>query len=121
MKVSYFSEPIKEILNLTPNLEYIKNIYNRITDLILIRNKKENNDKNITLKEDIYIKNLTYKIGLNYLIKDINLKIKYGTKIILYGKSGIGKSTLMKIIIKYLDDYEGNIYLGKINLKFKSK
>ena len=115
--IYYFSTPIKDILDLIPNLEYIKNIYNRVNDLVIIRDNKEIQDKNISIKEDIYIKNLSYKIGLNYLIKNINIKIKYGEKYLIYGKSGIGKSTIMKILVKYLDNYEGDIYFGNINLK----
>ena len=115
--IYYFSTPIKDILDLIPNLEYIKNIYNRVNDLVIIRDNKEIQDKNTSIKEDIYIKNLSYKIGLNYLINNINIKIKYGEKYLIYGKSGIGKSTIMKILVKYLDNYEGEIYFGNINLK----
>ena len=39
--VYYFIEPIKEIFDLGPNINYLKNIYIRINDLLLI---KENND-----------------------------------------------------------------------------
>ena len=37
--------------------------------------------------------------------------------ILIYGTSGIGKSTILKILLKYIDDYEGNIYLDQINIK----
>lgn len=115
--IYYFSSPIKDILDISPSIEYLKNIYNRINDLIIMRNEKQIEEKNIILKKDIIIENLSYKIGLNYLLKNINLKIKYGTKILIYGKSGIGKSTIMKILMKYINEYEGNIKIGKINLK----
>lgn len=115
--IYYFSTPIKDILDLIPNLEYIKNVYNRVNDLIIMRDSSELQDKIINIKEDIDIKNLSYKIGLGYLIKNINIKIKYGEKYLIYGKSGIGKSTIMKILVKYLDDYEGEIHFGNINLK----
>ena len=47
----------------------------------------------------------------------MDIKIKYGSKFLIHGNSGIGKSTIMKILMKYLNEYEGNIYLGKQNLK----
>ena len=52
---------------------------------------------------------------------NVSLKIKYGTKYLLYGESGIGKSTIIKILIKYINDYEGDIYFGDLNLKDISK
>lgn len=115
--VYYFSEPIKNILDLEPNLNYIRNIYNRINDLLLIKSKESDIciDK---IKGDIKIENLSYSYnGINNLFNNVNLKIKYGSKILIYGKSGNGKSTIMKIILKYLNDYDGNIYIGNINLK----
>ena len=114
--IYYFTEPIKELLDIHPNLTYMKNIFNRINDIIIITEKKEDTKvKNI--KNDIIITKLSYKNGLNKLFENINANIKYGSKILVYGKSGVGKSTIMKILMKYIDDYEGEIYFGKINLK----
>ena len=71
----------------------------------------------IEIKTDITIENLNYKNGLNDMFENVNLNIKYGSKILIYGKSGVGKSTIMKILMKYFEDYEGNVYLGNVNLK----
>ena len=35
----------------------------------------------------------------------------------IYAPSGRGKSTILKIILKYLTDYNGNIYINDINIK----
>ncbi len=114
--IYYFTDPLKEILDLEPSFEYMKNIYNRINDILIIKTKKRSRKvKNI--KEDIKIENLGYKNGINKLFSNVNLNIKYGTQVLIYGNSGIGKSTIMKILMKYLDEYEGNIYLGNVNLK----
>ena len=60
---------------------------------------------------DIVIKNLGYKVnGIDYIFNNISLNIKYGSKYLIYGKSGSGKSTIIKILLKYLSEYEGNIY-----------
>lgn len=114
--ISYFSMPIKDILDLEPIILYMKNIYNRINDIIMVRqNDKQEVEKKI--KEDIIIKDLTYKRGNKRLFDNVNLKIMYGDKVLIYGNSGIGKSTIMKVIMKYLEEYEGDIYFGNINLK----
>jgi ABC-type polar amino acid transport system ATPase subunit len=44
------------------------------------------------------IKNLSKKFHNNYILKDINLTLKPGTVSILLGKSGVGKSTLLRVL-----------------------
>ena len=75
-------------------------------------------ESNYNLKGDIIIKNLSYSHNkINNLFENINLEIKYGSKFLIYGKSGSGKSTLIKIILKYLEDYKGEVYINNINIK----
>ena len=113
----YFTEPIKNILDLEPNISHIKGIYNRINDLLLV-NSKDAIDTDTTIKGDIIIDNLSYSYN-NYdvLFKNINFKINYGSKHLLYGNSGSGKSTILKILLKYLDDYGGRILINNRNIK----
>ena len=116
--IYYFSDPIKEILDLEPNINYIKNIYNRINDLLIMKNNNENDVCIDNIKGDIIIDNLSYSHdGIKNTFSNVNMNIKYGSKYLIYGNSGIGKSTIMKIILKYLNDYKGDIYIGNINLK----
>ena len=116
--IYYFSDPIKEILDLEPNINYIKNIYNRINDLLIMKNNNGNDVCIDNIKGDIIIDNLSYSHdGIKNTFSNVNMNIKYGSKYLIYGNSGIGKSTIMKIILKYLNDYKGDIYIGNINLK----
>ena len=115
--IYYFNEPIKNILDLTPNINYLNNIYKRIYDLIIMKSKNYNSI-NSDLKGDIVIKNLSYSHNkINNLFENVNLNIKYGSKFLIYGQSGSGKSTLIKILLKYLEDYKGDILIDNINIK----
>ena len=115
--IYYFIDPVKELSNLILEFTYIKDIYFRINDLYMIKNKVD--DYNYyDLKCDIKINNLSYSFNtLDNIFSNINLKIEYGSKFLIYGKSGNGKSTLIKILLKYLDNYNGEIYFDNINLK----
>lgn len=72
------------------------------------------------------IKNITRTASLAVLVKDlsfayanrsknvlnnINLKIDYGEKIGIAGASGCGKSTLIKILLRLIHNYSGEVYL----------
>jgi ATP-binding cassette subfamily F protein 3 len=58
------------------------------------------------------VKNLSKSYGEKNILKDINLIIERGEKIAFVGKNGEGKSTLSKIIIGEIQDYEGICHLG---------
>ena len=115
--IYYFNEPFKSIIDLSYKNTYLKNVYHRIRDLLLM--KKESDEiKNNELKEDLSISNLSYSYnGIDNVFDNVNLYIPYKSKILIYSKSGSGKSTIMKIIMKYLDNYNGNILIGHYNLK----
>lgn len=63
--------------------------------------------KTISLKDIKY----TYDYN-NYILNNITLNINKGDKILIKGNSGVGKSTLVKILCGNLDDYEGKIFLN---------
>ena len=111
----YLIEPIKNLTNIDYDYIYIKNVFNRISDLLLV---KPNNylESNKSIVGEVRIKNLSYKID-EYIFKNISFNIPYGSKFLIYGSSGSGKSTIIKIMLKYLNEYEGNVYIDDINLK----
>jgi len=57
----------------------------------------------------------------NLVFKDINLKIKEGNIVGILGRSGSGKSVLLKILMKYLTPTSGNLRVnGKIGFSSQS-
>lgn len=114
--IYYFTDSLKSILDLEPNINYIKNVYRRINDLLLVTTKEEL-ATNRFIVGDIVISNLSYTNSLIPLFDNVSLKIEYGSKFLLYGESGSGKSTLIKILLKYLEDYKGEILIDNKNIK----
>lgn len=114
--IYYFTDPLKSILNLEPNINYIKNVYRRINDLLLVTTKEEL-ATNKFIDGDIVINNLSYNNSLIPLFENVSFKIKYGSKFLIYGDSGSGKSTIIKILLKYIEDYSGEILIDNINIK----
>jgi len=43
--------------------------------------------------------------------------VKKGEKVMLFGESGIGKSTIFNIIMGLITDYEGDVFVNGINLR----
>jgi phospholipid/cholesterol/gamma-HCH transport system ATP-binding protein len=60
------------------------------------------------------IENLKISFGDNHVLKGVNLEVKKGENVVVLGKSGSGKSVLIKCIVRLLDIDEGSItVLGK--------
>ncbi len=51
------------------------------------------------------------------VLKNFNLKIKAGQKIALVGETGIGKSTILKLILRFYEIQEGEITIDGKNIK----
>lgn len=87
--------------------------------------KEENSNEGIEISkiELIEIFDLSYKYPNSgkYVLQNINLKIERGQLLAIMGKNGSGKSTLLKLISGYYADYEGEIFINKINLKELNK
>ena len=119
--LSFFLEPIKNIIELDNNINEAKNALKRVLELISINKDKGILDKNI--KGDIEFKSLTYTFDNRYnVLKNINLKIKSGTKTVIIGKSGSGKSTLFKLLMRYYDVDMNKIFIDGVDINnYKDK
>lgn len=67
----------------------------------------------------IVFENVSKKFDESYIIKNFTLKIEGGSKTLIYGKSGIGKTTIIKLILGFITPDEGEIYYN--NQKLNSK
>lgn len=79
------------------------------------RTKLKYQEKKIVMVKEILIKELFYKYPntKNYIIKNLNLKIKNGEKIFINGDSGVGKTTLINLICGLLKPTKGRILFNK--------
>lgn len=55
------------------------------------------------------VKNLTISFGTNHVLKDFSMEVRAGENLAILGKSGSGKSVLIKCIIKLLIPNSGKI------------
>ncbi len=70
----------------------------------------------------IEIENLSKAFGSNTILDNISLNVKTGENLVVFGRSGTGKSVLLKCIIGLLKPDSGNIYIkGKDVTKVSHK
>ncbi len=59
----------------------------------------------------VEMEHLKKSFGTNEVLKDINLKIKAGENLVVFGKSGSGKSVLIKCLVGLIEPDEGTVTL----------
>ena len=70
-----------------------------------------------SFEHEIEFKNVSFRYGEQWVLKDINLVIPKGKTIALVGQSGGGKSTLVDLIPRYYDVQQGEVLIDGINVK----
>jgi len=71
------------------------------------------------LKKGIEFRNLkfAYNSDKAMVFEDLSLSIAKGTKVGVVGASGIGKSTLIEVLMRFYDPQAGGILIDGVNLK----
>lgn len=85
----------------------IRNIVEEITD-----RENESTAEKIDFTEAIELKDISFKYkgdGEREILSGINMRFERGGKYLVIGKSGSGKSTVLKLLCKFYDDYNGTI------------
>ena len=116
---TYFKSSFINILSLLEEYTSFKIALNRVEEIFLISNENFKNNYYYLpyqLLGDIDIHNLNYKINNKVLFKNLNLTIKQGERILLSGASGTGKSTLLKMIMRYIEVEYGHISINNIDI-----
>ena len=99
-----------------------------IDSLNILDKSKKKIDKDlfsekIFLKKSIKLKNIcfSYDKKNKFILKNIDLEIKKGSKVGIKGATGSGKSTLGNIIIGLLDPTEGQLFIDDILINSQNK
>ena len=74
--------------------------------------------KKILLSKEIVLKKVNFKYSNSgpFILQDINLNIKNGTTIGLIGESGIGKTTLINIILGLIQPTNGSVHVDGVSI-----
>jgi ABC-type multidrug transport system fused ATPase/permease subunit len=116
--------PLINILYLNFSI-YKGNVYQvlEITNVLnnFSKNEKLNNlvkKKKINFTNRIFFSKVSffYKDRTKTLLENVNFEIKKGSKIGIFGKSGEGKSTILDLLMGFLEPRSGSIYIDQIKL-----
>lgn len=70
-----------------------------------------------TFLHELKAVNLSYSIDGKNVLNHLNITFKHGGKYAIVGRSGVGKSTLLKILDGQITDYTGHVYIDGQDLR----
>ena len=115
--LSYFIDPLQNIINLQPRLQSASVAQNRLNEVYQVQsefNADTSIQNSAALEGMIEYKHVDYRYGYGTdVLKDINLKIKPDEKLAIVGMSGSGKSTMMvKLLVDFFSPSKGEVTLN---------
>ena len=112
--------PLKEFSKAGYNIPKGLASMERVDKILMAENdiKEPEHPKDITTFEhQIEFRNVSFRYGEQWVLRNVNLVIEKGKTIAIVGQSGSGKSTLVDLIPRYYDVQEGEVLIDGINVK----
>ncbi len=116
----YFMEPVGNLVDLQLDIQEAQISMKRISEILDYEKEEfdeEKKEKHCNMKGDIVFDNVNFRYGNRDLaLENVNFTIEHGKKTAIIGASGSGKSTIVKLLLKYYEIEKGNIFIGGANL-----
>lgn len=88
-------------------------LVNEEPNVVFNSNKQQNENE----FNDLVIENLSFSYDEKQILDNLNINLEKGVTLGIGGESGKGKSTLLKLLMRYFDPDQGRILFDKTNLK----
>ena len=116
---SQFAKPFNDISSVVTELQNSFVCIDRIYELIDC--KSEHIEDSLKDEKEIESEVVFNHVGFGYsnekIIDDVTFKVPEGHKMGIVGPTGCGKTTIIKLLLKYYDYWEGEILLGGVNIR----
>lgn len=119
--VKNFTQPIQQITKVMDMLQTAMAASERIFEFLEHDDEIESGSLEINdLKESIEFDNVHFGYGSEEIIKGITFEVKKGEKVAIIGPTGAGKSTIVKLLMRFYDVNSGKIKIdGRDIREFK--
>ena len=124
--IGQLSGPVSQFIGLSQSIQDAKISMERLNEIHEMEDEEPVDSSLLTYlpeRKDITFKNISFAypgVGNDPVISDINLTIPEGKVTAIVGVSGSGKTTLLKLLLKFFNQYEGEIRVGENNFKYVS-
>ncbi len=116
---SYVTNPISAIISIKYYLSGILPSAKRYYDFMdLAEEDYTKGGQYLLFGKDILFQNVTFFYNREFpLFENINLSFSRGEKIAIIGKNGVGKTSIIEILLRFYDKKSGNIKMDGIDIE----
>ncbi|WP_295589450.1 ABC transporter ATP-binding protein [uncultured Methanobrevibacter sp.] len=113
-----FTTPIEQITRIMNMIQTAMAASERIFDFLKIDVEENPSEEKITeINDEISFENVSFGYTEDELvIKDLSFKVKKGEKIAIVGETGAGKTTIVKLLMRFYDVSGGEIKIDGVNI-----
>jgi len=121
--IGQLNSPVEQLIGFAQRAQDAKISLERLNEIHQLEDEEPTNKQFITTlptNQTIALNNFSFTYsgaGNAPVLKNVNLQIPQGKTTAIVGVSGSGKTTLLKALLKFYDQYSGEIKLGDNNLR----
>lgn len=87
------------------------------TKLSIVGGLGKKSDENYPYAIEFDNVSFKYQDSEQYILKDIDLRVRKGEKVAIIGSTGSGKSTILNLLMRFYDSTEGKILIEGVDIK----
>lgn len=117
--VQNFTRPIQQITRVMNLIQTAMAAIERIFEFLEFGDEENPSSKQIKeIKEEITFENVSFGYNPNEtIIKNLSFNVKKGDKIAIVGETGAGKTTIVKLLMRFYDIGKGEIKIDGVNIE----
>lgn len=117
--VQNFTRPIQQITRVMNLIQTAMAASERIFEFLDFEDEKNPSTKQITeIRDEITFENVSFGYTPNEkIIKNLSFTVKKGQKIAIIGETGAGKTTIVKLLMRFYDIDSGEIRIDGVNIE----
>ncbi len=117
--VENFTRPIQQITRVMNLVQTAMAATERIYEFLALEDEQNPSAKQITkVSESITFENVSFGYSPNEkIINDLSFKVNKGEKIAIVGETGAGKTTIVKLLMRFYDVNMGSIKIDGIDIE----
>ena len=117
--IENFTRPIQQITRVMNLVQTAMAATERIFEFLELDDEENPSDKQITsINDEITFENVSFGYTPNEkIIKNLSLNVKKGEKIAIVGETGAGKTTIVKLLMRFYDINDGSIKIDGVDIE----